>query len=85
MKITRLNDEDLGVDPFVQCLTMPACCHFVYRRNFMPEESIALIPAFGYSHQSQSFKALLWMKYLASSKNINIQHCRNGNEKQLGN
>ena len=36
MKITKRDENDTGVDPFIQCLTMPAACHYVYRRNLIP-------------------------------------------------
>ena len=29
--ITKLEGDDEGVDPFIQCLTMPAACHYVFR------------------------------------------------------
>ena len=68
------NDRDQLPKPFLGSqLTMPSVCHEVYRRQFMPENSIALIPAFGYQNQeATSFKAILWLKNLSLSKNIII-------------
>jgi hypothetical protein len=86
MLITVTNDCEKGIDPFLGSLTMPSVCHEVYRRQFMPENSIALIPAFGYQNQeATSFKAILWLKYLSLSKNITILHARNGGEKRINN
>ena len=57
----------------------------VYRRLFMPEDSIAFIPAFGYQNpEASSFKAILWLKYVSIKNNIQILHSRNGYEKRIG-
>ena len=48
MHITSTNECLQGIDPFINSLTMPSVCHQVYRRQFMPIDSIALIPAIGY-------------------------------------
>ena len=62
-------------------LTMPSACHFVIRSNFMLPEQIGLIPNFGYKSEASSFKAIIWLKYIASTKKIKIHHSRNGLEK----
>ena len=48
MLITKDVDNENGIDPFINSLTMPSVCHEVYRKLFMPVDSIALIPAFGF-------------------------------------
>ena len=69
MMITISDDYPKGIDPFINSLTMPSACHDVYRKLFMLENSIALIPDFGYqNHESTSVKAILWLKYI--SKNL---------------
>jgi hypothetical protein len=86
MQITKLDDKDSGVDPFESCLTIASACHLVYRRNFMPKNSIALIPDFGYNKSDKcSYKALIWLKYVSISNNIFIHHAKNGKEKRIGN
>ena len=85
MSKTKLNEKDLGLDPFLQCLTIASVCHFVYRRNFMPSKSIALIPPFGYDEcDKTSHKSILWLKYLSFVNKVIIQHGRNGKEKKIG-
>jgi hypothetical protein len=83
IEITKTSSDDEGVDPFIQCLTMPAACHFVFRRNFMKPDTIALIPPNGYDTEPSSFKSTLWLKYVSFKQNIYIQHSRNGKEKQI--
>ena len=86
MLITVTDDCVEGIDPFINSLTMPSVCHEVYRRQFMPVDSIALIPAFGYQNQeATSYKAIIWLKYISITNNINILHSRNGGEKKIGN
>jgi hypothetical protein len=74
----ELTDED----PFSKCLTMPSACHLVYRKHFMPSQSIALIPEFGYQKiEPSSYKSYNWLKFISLRDNIYIQHARNGGEK----
>jgi hypothetical protein len=42
MLITRSESCSQGIDPFLQSLTMPSVFHEVYRKIFMPENTIAL-------------------------------------------
>ena len=83
IEITKQSIDDLGVDPFSQCLTMPAACHYVFRRNFMKANTIALIPPNGYNTESTSYKATLWLQHISLKKNIYIQHARNSKEKRI--
>jgi len=65
---------------------MLSVCHEVYRKIFMPENTIALLPAFGYQkHDASSFKAFLWLKYMSVKNNIQIKHSRNGGEQRIDN
>ena len=68
---------------FTQCLTMPAVCHYVFRRNFMKPNTIALIPPTGYNVETNSHKAILWLKFIAHKHQISIQHSRNSKEKHI--
>ena len=83
MEITKKDMSDSGVDPFAQCITLPSVCHYVYRRNFMNSKSIGLIPPLGYSNESTSYKSIIWLKFIATSEKIFIQHSRNGKEKKF--
>ena len=86
MNITKLNASDQGIDPFQKCVTLPAACHLLFRRNFMLPKTIALIPDYGFDPtQNYSHKQMLWLKYLSKTQNISIQHCFNNIEKKIGN
>ena len=78
MSITRTYEQDIGVDPFAQCITLPSACHYVYRRNFMKPKSIVLIPSYGYHYEQTSYKAIKWLKYIMGTHKIYIQHAKNG-------
>ena len=80
---TKTSIEDEGVYPFTECITIASACHLVFRRNFMPERSIGLIAPLGYCAESTSYKGILWLKYIATTQNVNIQHARNGGEKRI--
>jgi hypothetical protein len=82
---SKLNENDQGLDPFETNLTISSFCNTIYRRNFMPNNSIAWIPANGYDpKQKTSFKAMNWLKYISEKENIFIQHARNMGEKRIG-
>ena len=72
---TKKDSNDTGIDTFLNNVTIESFCNLLYRRNFIPKDSIAIIPENGYhQEQKQSKKALLWMKYLSNNFNINMRH-----------
>ena len=73
------------IDPFESCITIASACNLVFRRNFLDNESIGIIPANRYtSEHRQSIKALKGLKYVSERDEINILHSRNRGEKQIG-
>ena len=44
MSITSRNQDDEGVDPFKNCITIASACNLVFRRNFLTPETIAILP-----------------------------------------
>ena len=85
MEQTKLNNEDFGVDPFRVAITLASLCNHIYRRNFMNEDTIAVIPENGYNpKQNSSKKAIQWLQYVASLENIYIQHIANVGEYRVG-
>ena len=71
--------DDIGIDPFQNCLTIASVCNLVFRRNFMIENTIAVLPEYGLNMgENHSHKQLLWLKYMSSKTNTYIQHCKNG-------
>ena len=87
LEVTKsdLIENDCGIDPFQSCLTIASICNLVYRRNFMKQKTIALIPEYGLNMgMNHSHKQLLWLKFVSVKNNINIQHCKNGGEYKVG-
>ena len=85
MNQTKLHDADVGVDPFRVAITLPSLCNYIYRRNYMPPNSIAVIPDNGYyPRQNTSKKANQWLKYISVKNNVDIQSEYNGYEYKVG-
>ncbi|XP_044161370.1 uncharacterized protein LOC122946097 isoform X2 [Bufo gargarizans] len=73
------------VDPF-QLISCPAVCMAMYRFNFLPKDTIAILPSDNY-HKTQkraSTPSIQWLMYTAHTENITIQHALNGGEKRVG-
>ena len=84
MEVSASCEEDPGVDPFENCITIASACNLVFRRNYLNENTIGLIPAHGYRPlETHSIKAIKWLKYYAFANGVDIQHARNGGEKQV--
>ena len=82
---TKLNAEDVGVDPFKVATTIASFCNYIFRRNFLKPKTIAIIPDNGYNpKQKTSIKCQLCLKYLSLKNSIFIQHAKNTGEKQCG-
>ena len=57
--------HEFDVDPFVDCSTIASTCMRVYRKNFLKEEQIGLIPPTGYrGADTHSKKSLQWIMYM---------------------
>ena len=73
-----------GVDPFTESCTMVQTCSKVWRKNYMPEDCIAIIPPEGYPNQKNySIKAVRWIQSEAKKKKIEIRHALNGGEEKI--
>jgi hypothetical protein len=84
MEITT-RDEIKGIDSFEKCITIASVCNLVYMTLYLESERIGIIPPHGYRpEQTQSIKALHWLKYISKRYDVNIQHAFNGGEKQIG-
>ena len=58
-------EDQSGIDLFENCITIASACQLVFRRNFLQENAIEIIPTHGYNpEQKKSMKALSWVKYL---------------------
>ncbi len=72
MEDTKINDSDSGVDPFYVAITIASYCNNIFRRNYMPKDSIGIIPCKGYNpNQKSSAKAKVWLKIcIGTTENI---------------
>ena len=78
-------DNETGIDPFDQALTIASYCMQVYRTKFLEKDTIALLSQPQQLKRKQSHEALQWLSYTAEKEEIRIQHARNGGEKRVGN
>jgi len=65
------------IDPF-QYITLASVCQAIYRKEFLPENTIAIhreTPTDNYS-----VKAIKWLKYISAKEKLNIRHACNGGE-----
>jgi hypothetical protein len=73
------------VDPFASCLTIASACNLVFRKTFLQESTIAVIPPCGYKPENkQSVIALKMLAWVAQCDNITIRHARNHGEQRIG-
>lgn len=70
------------VEPFIECSTIASACNRVFRRLFLKENMIGLIPKNGYRMvNNQSSIAMHWLVYVERTRGILIQHAGRGREK----
>ena len=68
----------------MKCLTITSACNLVFQKNFLKENTIAIIPPHGYHPKDkQSILALKWLSFTAKKNEIYIQHTRNAGEKRV--
>lgn len=84
MQMTSTNDEE-SIDPFAYCITIASACNLVFRKLFLKERSIGIIPTQGYRPiDKQSVKAMQWKKYHVHHTKVEIQHAGNVGETEIG-
>ena len=73
-------------DPFTESLTIASSCITIFRKNFLKEKTIGLIPPNGYTHSGQYSKvALEWLAWEENQRNTGeiIRHAGNNREYKL--
>jgi hypothetical protein len=58
-------------------ITLAGLCHAIYKACFLKPNSIALVPASGYSSHKYSNKAVEWLEYLRQTSAPGIKHAGN--------
>ena len=85
LEFRELFREINDVDPFPHCLTIASACNLVFRKTFLKENTIAVIPPCGYKPENkQSVIALKMLAWIAQRDNIAIRHARNHGEQRIG-
>ena len=84
LEFRKLFHEITEIDQF-STLTIAAACHKVYRSNYLPKDTIPVIPPLGYTPKNKhSLLAQKWLSYTGEKNDIYVQHARNGGEKRVG-
>ncbi|KAK5650288.1 hypothetical protein RI129_001317 [Pyrocoelia pectoralis] len=69
------------VDPFEESTTIASACNKVFRRLFLKENTIGLIPKGGYRRaDKQSKVAIQWLRWVEHSQQLTIQHAGKARE-----
>ena len=70
-----------NIDP-LKYIIIASVCMSIYRANYMPNESIAVVPEF---EKTDNFSkmSIIWLDYMTSTNKVYIQHALNGGEKRL--
>ncbi|KAJ8039716.1 hypothetical protein HOLleu_13809 [Holothuria leucospilota] len=77
IQFRKLFIEETAVDPFKECFTIASTCMRVFRRNFLKEGTIAIVPHQGHNPRyKQSVKALKLFRWIEQEEGIVIQHAR---------
>ena len=73
-----------GVDPFVESFTLTHACSLVFRKNYLKENTIAVIPPWGYRQAKKySNMGIVWGEYMGDKLGRHVHHARNGGEKKV--
>ena len=85
MNISKINEQDLGIDPLQGSITSPAFAAKLFRRNYMKPNTIGVLGRTSINNQQKiSNCAMQWLKYISCKENVRIQHGLNGKEIQCG-
>jgi G:T-mismatch repair DNA endonuclease (very short patch repair protein) len=84
MAFRKIFLERGDVCPFEECTTIASTCMRVFRKNFLREEEIGVIPPGGYRYADmQSHKALQWLVWMERELGHPIIHAGRGREHQI--
>ena len=65
---SKRSPNDPGICPFREKLTLASYCNYLYTRNFMPENTLGMLPANGFYPKSNISKsAEIYLKYMSEN------------------
>jgi hypothetical protein len=76
---------DVGnVNPFTECITLASCASLIFRRNYLKNNVVGIIPANGYRFaDNQSQIAIKWLLSEERKDDITIRHAGRAREFRL--
>ena len=85
MKFRKVMIEIAKVDTYVRCLTLAHLCSVVFRKLYLPQNTLAIISHDGFKHAKRySVKAIKFLEYVMhTNPGLIIQHQLNGAEKKV--
>ena len=84
MKFRKTMLDLFDVDPFTSATTIASTCMHVFRKCYLKPNTIAIVPHGGYRKKDKhSIMAIKWLKWLAHTEQLDIEHARNGGEAQI--
>ena len=87
LKFRSLMKTLTNVDPFSVATTSASACNYIFRKNFLLENTIGIIPKTGYNvNHKQSCEALCWLEFTERKRGIKMERsaCFNKGEKKIG-
>jgi hypothetical protein len=77
LELRKLFLQIANIDPF-QYITIASVCQAIYRKEFLPKDTIAI--ASETPTENYSIKSMKWLKYISLKEKVNIKHACNGGE-----
>ena len=86
LKFIQEFKEEAGFNPIEKCATIASACNLFWRRDLIPEDTIAIEPLNGWcgANVNQSTAALEWLRFEDFKLGGNeLRHVRNGEEQKM--
>ena len=82
--IMKLREDFIKLENIdcLQYITIASVCITIYRSNYMPKDTIAIVPEYAKT-DNYSKMSIMWLNYMSKNKNFTIQHALNGGEKKF--
>ncbi|XP_031338143.1 uncharacterized protein LOC116167047 [Photinus pyralis] len=85
LKFRQLMIKEGNVCPFTESVTLPGACNKIFRRSFLKQNTIGIIPKGGYRRcDTQSVIATRWLLLEERNRKLNIVHSGRQKEARVG-
>ncbi|KAH7719795.1 hypothetical protein AAVH_12747 [Aphelenchoides avenae] len=76
LQFREIFNEQARCDLFVECTTITSGCIQLWRRKYLKDNTVAIVPNNGYGrHDRQSDVALKYLKWFEWAHGVNMQYC----------